>query len=321
MTSDNTKKLLPAYLVVGEDTLKRRRVIERLRKRVAQDGDLEFNREEFNGERANGDDIVQACNMLPFASDLRLVEVISADKLNKAGSEALVNYLKAPNETTVLALTAVKLAKNTRLYKAVAALGKSAVIDCAPMKRYELSRALRSMAVGHGFTMTEGAAERLITLIGEDTVALDSELKKLALACAGSNTVTERDVSQLVSRTAEAKPWELVDALAARDAKTCARVLPLLDSSSPYALIGMCTIRLRELACARSLAERGESSRLAEVLKLPPWRVKNHRTWAARYSDAELKHAFSTARDCERAMKSGADPKAAFEEWLFSTMR
>ena len=320
MTNSQAQALLPAYLVVGEDELKRRRVIERLRARVAQTGDLEFNREEFNGERASGDAIVQACNMLPFASDLRLVEVVSADKLNKAGSEALVEYLKAPNETTVLALSAVKLAKNTRLYKAVAALGKSSVIDCAPMKRHELYRALRSMAVGRGFTMTQGAAERLVALIGEDTVALDSELSKLALACAGSSTVTERDISQLVSRTAEAKPWELVDAFSARDIAGCVRILPLLDSSSPYALIGMCTIRLRELVCARALSVRGEQSRLTEVLKLPPWRVKNHHAWASRYSDAELAHAFSTARDCERAMKSGADPQAAFEEWLFSTM-
>ena len=121
-------------------------------------------------------------------------------------------------------------------------------------------------------------------------------------------------------RPAEAKPWDLVDAFSARDARKCLQILPLLDSSSPYALIGMCTVRLRELACARALEHRGESSRLAEVLKVPPWRVKNHRTWAARYTDHEIAHAFSTARDCERAMKSGTDPSQAFKDWLFATM-
>lgn len=318
--AQGTTTFLPAYLVVGEDELKRRTVLERLRKRIGELGDLEFNRDEFDGERASGEAIVSACNTLPFASDLRLVEVSSAEKLVKADSEAIISYLNAPNPTTVLALSSHKLAKNTRLYKAIAKIDKKAVIDCTPMKRFELVRALRSMAVGHGFTLTQAASEKLVELIGEDTVALDSELQKLALACAGSDAVTDRDVNMLVARTAEAKPWELVDAFSARDAHQCAVLLPLLDSASPYALIGMCTGRLRELACAKSLAERGELSRLAEVLKMPAWRLKNHRTWASRYSESELKHAFSTARDCERAMKSGADPDTAFHDWLFTTM-
>ena len=320
MPENSVSSFLPAYLVVGEDQLKRRTVIDRLRKRVSEFGDLEFNHDEFDGEKASGSAIVSACNTLPFASELRLVEVTTAEKLVKEDVDALVAYLKEPCPTTVLALSAQKLAKNTRLYKAVAALGKSAVIDCAPMKRFELVRALRSMAVGHGFTLTQGAAEKLVEFVGEDTVALDSELRKLALATNGDAAVTERDVSTLVARTSEAKPWDLVDAFSARDARNCARILPLLDSSSPYALIGMCTVRLRELACAKSLERRGEAGRLAEVLKVPSWRVKNHRRWASRYTEREIAHAFSTARDCERAMKSGTDPSIAFKEWLFSTM-
>lgn len=313
--------MLPAYLVVGEDELKRRTVLSRLRTRIAEHGDLEFNHDEFDGETASGDAIAHACNTLPFASDIRLVEVVQVDKLAKAEAEAIVAYLANPSESTVLALSGLKLAKNTRLYKAVAALSSKAVIDCTPMKRYELVRALRSMAVGHGFTMTEGASEKLVQLIGEDTVALDSELSKLALAHTGDQPVTEREVSALVTRIAEAKPWELVDAFSARDARQCATILPLLGSTSPYALIGMCTVRLRELACAKSLAARGEANSLASVLKLQPWRVKNHVRWASGFSESELVSAFSSARDCERAMKSGVDADTAFREWLFTTIR
>lgn len=320
MNEKKTQKLLPAYLAVGEDALKRRTVLERLRKRVSEYGDLEFNRDEFDGDRASGSDIAVACNTLPFASEVRLVEVTHAEKLGKQDAEVLCAYLSAPNESTVLVLSAEKLAKNTRLYKAVAAIGKTAVIDCAPMKRYELVRALRAMAVGHGITITESAAETLVSYVGEDTVRLDTELRKLALAHSGSDPVTQQEVESLVARTSEAKPWELVDAFSARDAKACLRLLPLLKSASPYALIGMCTNRLRELACAKSLDARGEGGRLAETLGVPAWRVKNHRTWARGFSEAELKRAFLTARDCERAMKSGADPESTFRDWLFSTI-
>lgn len=318
--STKEQKLLPAYLAVGEDALKRRAVLEKLRKRIAELGDLEFNHDEFDAERASGSAIAVACNTLPFASELRLVEVAHAEKLGKQDVDIMCAYLSAPSESTVLVMSADKLAKNSRLYKAVASIGKTAIIDCAPMKRYELVRALRSMAVGHGATLTEAAAEKLVSLVGEDTIKLDSELRKLALAHTGTDPITESEVDSLVSRTTESKPWELVDAFSARDIGKTLKILPTLGSSSPYALIGMCTTRLRELSCAKSLDSRGEGHRLAEVLGVPTWRVKNHLAWSRLFSDVELKRAFSTARACEQAMKSGTDPDTAFKDWLVSTM-
>ena len=311
-------QLLAAYLAVGEDELKRRTVVERLRKRIESMGDLSFNHDVFDASNASGSDIAIACNTLPFASPVRLVEVSHAEKLLKQDSEVLVAYLAAPCESTVLLLSSEKLAKNTRLYKAVAALGKGAVIDCAPMKRYELAKALRSMAINHGFTITDRAASRLIELVGEDTVRLDTELKKLALAHKGNDPVSDREIDALVARTSEAKPWEFVDAFSRRDTKECLRLLPLLTSSSPYSLLALCTSRLRELCCAKSLAHRGEAHSLAATLKVPEWRVKNHVAWSRNFSEEELRNAFVSIRDCERAMKSGTDPESAFKSWLIS---
>lgn len=318
--AQSENKLLSAYLIVGEDALKRRVVLEKLRKRAAEEGATEFNHDEIDGEQASGGDIVAACNTLPFASDLRLVEVKHADKLGKQDCEALVSYLEAPSETTVLALQAEKLNKGSRLHKAVSALGKTSVIDCAPMKRRELVSAVRSMAVGKGFTMTQAGAETLIDLVGEDTVRIDSELSKLAMAQTDNQPVGQSTVASLVERTTETKPWQFVDAFSARDLKRCLDLLPTVNTS-PYALIGMVTTRVRELICAQSLAARGQSSRLAETLKVPSWRVKNHLSWARSFSERELQTLISTARDCERAMKSGADPDLAFKDWTIASLK
>lgn len=312
--------LLPVYLVVGEDALKRDTVMKRLRARLSAMGDLSFNSDEFSGETASGSDIVAACNTVPFASPVRLVEVRGADKLKKADAEELVSYLVSPNETTVLALVAEKLAKNTRLYKAVAAQGKTAVIDCAPLKRYELPKTVRSMAVTHGVTLTEGAAVKLVDLVGEDTVHLNNELKKIALAHRGSDAVNEHEIVGMVSRTAEVKPWEFVDAFSARDVRTCLLYLGRMDSVSPHALLAMCTTRLRELVCARALAARGNPRGVAAALKAPDWRVKNHASWARGFTASELRRAIIASRDTERAMKSGADPKSAFLDWVLAVI-
>ena len=305
---------------MGEDALKRQTVLDRLRARAAQLGDLDFNHDVLDCENANGADIVSACNTLPFASEIRLVEASHVEKLSKQDSEMLVAYLSSPNPTTVLALVADKLAKSTRLYKAVAAVGKTSVIDCTPPKRYELAKNIRAMATGHGFTITPSAVEALLNLVGEDTVRIDTELKKLALAHRGTDPVNEHEVMNLVAQTSEPKPWEFTDAFAARNLNKCLSLLPRLTSASPYSLMFNCVSRIRELICAKSLVQRGEQARLADELHVPAWRVKNHVQNARLFSDGQLEHMLSTARDCEKAMKSGAEPNAAFRQWVIESL-
>ena len=310
------QKLLNVYLAIGEDLLKRRRVIERLRKRLETYGDISFNHDEFDGENASGDAVVAACNTLPFASEIRLVELSNVDRLKKADTEKLISYLESPCTSTILILSGDRLAKNSRLYKAVAAFGKTAIIDCAPMKRADLVVALRSMAVSHGFTITPNACEKLVQLVGENTVRLDVELKKLGLAHQGNDPVSEHEVASLVAQTAEAKPWDFVDAFASRNTARCFHLLPLLQSTSPYSLMAQCQTRIRELMCTKALEKNGRIGQLAQTLNLQPWRVRNHPSWARNFTDQELVSALVSSRDAEKLMKSGGDPERVFADWV-----
>lgn len=310
------KEFLPAYLVVGEDELKRTTVLKRLHERISALGDLNFNYDEFEGASASGESIVGACNTIPFASDLRLVEVKGVEKLPKAASEQVIEYLQAPSQSTVLALEAEKLAKNTRLYKAVAALGKSAVIDCTPMKRKELPKTIRSMAVGYGVTFTEGAAHKLVELVGENTVRLDTEVKKIATAHRGNDPVNESEVISLVARTSEVKPWEVTDAFSARDTSKCLLLFQRMPDKSSYAVMPRIVQRIRELIGVQSFLSRGNTSELVRFLKIPEWKVSHYTTWARNFTNNELREALCLALDTERAMKSSSDPDKYFVDWL-----
>lgn len=313
--------LLAAYLANGDDALKRERVAQRLTQRVGQLGDLSFNSDTFDGETASGNDIVAACNTLPFMSEVRLVTVKNADKLRKADSDALVAYLQSPSPTTVLALYAAGLAKNTRLFKAVAALGPKAVIDCSQVGKKDLPGHVAGMAKKHGVTLRADAIALLIDLVGEDTVHLDAELKKLSLAHEGTQSVTPDEVNRLVGRTSEAKPWEFVDALSERDISKCLKLRSRMESASPHALLAMCITRLRELIIARGLIQRGQVQQLTSFVKAPAWKVnKYYPRYARNFTQEELRAALKSARDTERMMKSGTDPDAAFDTWCLNVL-
>ena len=112
--------LLPAYLIVGSDELRRRQVLTRLKSHVAS-GFEDFNLDELT-VTADTDpaDVVASLDTLPMGPAPRIVVINPADKLPKPVSEALVTYLGNPNPSCTLALVAESLAKSTRLYKAVA---------------------------------------------------------------------------------------------------------------------------------------------------------------------------------------------------------
>lgn len=56
------------------------------------------------------------------------------------------------------------------------------------MKKYELPKTVRAMAVTHGITLDDAAAQHLIELVGENTVHLGCRLKKLALSHTGGRS-------------------------------------------------------------------------------------------------------------------------------------
>ena len=149
---------------------------------------------------------------------------------------------------------------------------------------------------------------------------LDNEIAKIALSHNGSAAVSEQEVSELVSRTAEVKPWDFTDAFCARDLKKCLYCLERMDSIAPQALIAMCASRIRELIRARCFIERGQASLLASSAKLAPFIANKQLAFARNFTLSELRRALVHTRDTDRAMKSGTDPHEAMLMWTLTVV-
>lgn len=310
--------LLPGYLIVGSDELKSSRAVERMRARLEKSGMVEFNLDERDMTKdPQVDDIVASLNTFPMGAEFRLVILTNCDKLPKAMSEPLVEYFANPSPTTVCLVVATTLAKNTRLYKAIKKLGDKAIIDCAPKKTWELPSQVAKMAAAHGKAMGLPAAEALVARSGENTRMLDNELKKLASMVTGSE-ITLADIERHVMRTAEVKPWEFLNAVAARDLVRSLELLKLQPAKSEVRLWSLLVTRLRELIIAKSLDTRGQGSQLATTLGVQGWQVKNHLSWARRWRMDELLEALSQAIEVELALKGSRDSELALRMWVIS---
>lgn len=310
--------LLPAYLIVGADELKRDAAVRRLRSRVPADM-ADFNLDELDGASLEEPgQLISSAQTMPFCADFRLVIVNGAGELAKPVSEAVVSYLADPNPQCVLCLVAEKLAKNTRLYKAVAKVGPHSVIDCAPLKRWELPPYVVRLAQKRGLSMDNAAAQELVERVGESTVALDNQIATLAQLVGDAGRITLADVETNVAQIAEVSPWAFADAVCERNAPRAMEMLNLMKAPSLVFLHSVLVGRLRELICAKSLDARGAASGLARELGRQSWQVKNHVRWSRAFGEEELVELLGQAAVCERALKGSQDSEAAFARFVLA---
>ncbi|WP_337380037.1 DNA polymerase III subunit delta [Parolsenella catena] len=310
--------LLPAYLIVGADELKRDAAVRRLRSHVPADM-ADFNLDELDGASLEEPgQLISSAQTMPFCADFRLVIVNGAGELAKPVSEAVVSYLADPNPQCVLCLVAEKLAKNTRLYKAVAKVGPHSVIDCAPLKRWELPPYVVKLAQKRGLSMDNAAAQELVERVGESTVALDNQIATLAQLVGDAGRITLADVEANVAQIAEVSPWVFADAVCERNAPRAMEMLNLMKAPSLVFLHSVLVARLRELICAKSLDARGAASGLARELGRQSWQVKNHVRWSRAFGEEELVELLGQAAVCERALKGSQDSEAAFARFVLA---
>ncbi|MBR3317170.1 MAG: DNA polymerase III subunit delta [Atopobiaceae bacterium] len=302
--------LLAAYLIVGVDQLKRDRAIHRLKGRLEPGLDA-FNLDERSNPSAVGaEEIVLSLNTLPVGQGFRLVILHEANKLPKAVSKAIITYLSNPNPDCVLCLEADSLSKATRLYKAVAKVGKQSVIVCDAISARDLPGYVVRLARSLGISIDQTAARELISRVGEDTTLLERTLRSLADQC--GSVIRVVDVEQNVARTAEVKPWEFLDKIAAGDARRALELYRMMPDPSHLALLTLITRRVRDLVCARSLIDRGQTSRIASELGRPDWQLRSVVQAARRFTPKRLAECLAACAVCERELKSGVDGETSF---------
>jgi len=308
----------PVYLIYGDQDIKVEQALDALKREVGELADLDFNSETFDGESANADEIVAACNTLPFASERRLVVVRNVDKIDKDSTDRIIAYVGDPAETTILALVAKKIAKNTRLYKAVDKI--NGVLERQGPSRSEWPRETQKLFAARGRTLSSDGAELLVNYVGRDLRRILVEVDKV-IAYAGERVELHRaDIEAVVAHTAKASIFDFTAALANRDLPTALRLADTLlgDGDSIYALQAMSLRTIRDLIAVGALVDRGEGSvgQVAAALGRPDWMVKALPRQVRAFRPGELVEILLAAADAEEKMKTSRDSRLVFERWI-----
>lgn len=309
----SAQQLEPVYLITGSDLPKIAFALRRLRARFAE-GSVEH----LFAESASGEEAVAATNALGlFGGGERLVVVEGIERWKKGDAEAVVGYLESPTPGSVLALVG-DASRVAGLESACAAagsvlrydvnkrrVGRRDVDDFPSWVRGQFERA--------GLQADPETAERLVELAGQDALALQNEVDKLATWAAG-DSVGVREVEALAAPMHETSNFAIADAWGGRDlagALLACEARLLQDDVSLIAARVAAHIG-RVLAVQRLL---DEDIRVEEIgrrleLRFPP---RREAAQARSYSREELEDALVRLAALDFAIKGGSRLDAELE--------
>lgn len=315
--TDTEAGLKPVYLIVSEQKLLVDQAVERLRKRFAEAGDISMDLQIFSAEKASADEILIACNTLPLASEHRLVIVRDIEKLGREALEALAAYASDPSPMTVLALAGEKLAKNTKLYKAVDRNGE---VLARQLDKRDVPDFVAWLFRQRGKAVDGEAVTQLIASVGYDLQKLSAEIDKAVAYVGERDTVACKDVAAVTVAAAPTRVWEFAEALGDRDCRRALqRVAALVEEGeSVHGLHALAIRTIRDLIAARALLDRGVggSAAIAQQMGRQEWQVRRLVRQAKGFGRDELAGLLTAAAETETQMKTSRDARLALERWI-----
>jgi len=252
------QRLLPAYLVSGDEPLQVNEAGDRIRARARAAGFAE--REVFFIERAASiwDEAQQAAQSLSLFASRRTVEIrLPTGKAGVAGGAALQRLIAAAGEDLLLLVITGRLERDTQSAEWVRALeARGAWLPIWPPNRAQVPQWLRQRARAVQLELEEPAAALLAERCEGNLLAAQQEIDKLALLLPAGTRVGVAEVAASSADSARFDVFQLGEAVRATDATRALRILGGLQAEGAEPPLVLWAL-LRELRARQG----GEASR------------------------------------------------------------
>ena len=301
------------YLFYGPEAYIRKSALAALEKKVLMPGLESMNRTVMNAPSAQA--VIENCETLPMMSDYRLIIVRDCALLTSGKakdeaqeSELLCEYIARVPETTCLVFELdAAIDKRKKLSKALLAMPGAVSFDT--LDDVQLSKWIAQQLRPLGKKMDRSACEALAFTSGRDLTMLSGELSKLAAYAGERETITERDVEEIATHTAECTIFAMVDALSAGKVQEAFELLSVLLSAGEQriGILALITRHYRQMMHLSAMqAERVPQAQCAKSLGIPPFALTRLSRQVGRRSYASLRAMAELCVETDYNIKRGA---------------
>ena len=293
----------PLYAVIGDEDLLRDAALSLIKQAVLGGDGNEFNTDVFYGDEAEGSTIVGCASEVAVFAARRLVLVKATDKLPAKHVEAVLPYLKAPNDSTTVVFAAAKL--DGRLKFTQLLMQTAVVVDCSPLKDSQLLPWLKQEADRLALRLDEEALYLLREACGGSLYAVRHEMEKLASYLPAGRAASAADVAALRGTQPGASVFDLATAIGCRRRGTALAILArnLEAGEAPLRILGSLAWQYRRLWKVKDLLKQGREGEAARLLRMDPSRV---RPFLAQFGETHLRDALGRCLVTDGKLKGGS---------------
>ncbi|WP_308640000.1 DNA polymerase III subunit delta [Paenibacillus silvisoli] len=324
-------KFRPVYVLYGKDRYRMRQFVANLTEKLLPPEEQELGIVKFDTSESPVEEAVAEAETLPFFASRKLVLVRDAAVLAAAsgkeskiehGTDALIAYLKQPNESSVIVfqVMAEKLDERRKVVKLLKE--QDALIPFQELQETELLQWTAKRAEEQGRTMSRDAAQLLLARTGTNMQQLAHEVDKLCLHAGSGGAIGVTDVEQLIVSTVEEDVFALIDAMASLQVERALKLYGelLLRREEPIKIAALIARQFRIMLQVKELEQHNYSpQQMAGQLGLHPYAVKLAAEKAKRFSAQTLGKHLSKLAELDYGMKTGrVDKTLGLELFLLS---
>lgn len=269
------------YVLHGTDEYSLKNEIKSIRAKMGDPTIADLNTTTVEGKNASAVEIIAAASSYPFMGDKRLVLVEgmltwyarkSAGKTGKQELDLLAGALPTLPETARVVFAEYEPLEDSHPILKLATSNPHGFV-----KRFtppaDTTSWITKRVSDFGGQIEPSAAAALAAVMGSDLRAIESECYKLLTYVGMDRPIREADVALLTSYVPEVNVFEIVDAIAKRDAVQSLKLIHhVLENTKqePLSLLGMINRQFRLLLQTREVLDAGANPRqLPELQRVP----------------------------------------------------
>lgn len=199
------------------------------------------------------------------------------------------------------------------------------VVECNPIKDYELNQWIKSLATDLQISITPDAYEVFEAELVANLHLIQNELIKLATFVGKDGVVTKEIAESLISQTANSTALRLVDAVIERNLHKAISIYHDLEkiNEEPIALIALLAFQFRVIFQVKLLKQKGYSQpQMQKQIGAHPYVIKIAAERERRFTVEKLEVIFEKLTNADASIKQGRmDKKLVFELLLYELIQ
>ncbi len=235
--------------------------------------------------------------------------------------EKIISYIENPNPQSILVFSASSPDESSPLVKYLKKECKSYAFD--RLDRPQLNGFAEKRFKAAGVNIDRSVLKYLIDETGyfnretEYTIFnLENDIKKI-IAFNDSGNITEDDIDQTLKGDLDKFAFDFLDAVTSNKKDVAFRMLSniLGNGGEVFSVLGLLVNQFELILETKEMSETTrDTQRMAEVLKMNPFRVKKALSYADKFEKKKLQSILSQLYEIDRNIKTGMiEPNLALE--------